>query len=265
MKLLQHIQRAPFSAAQHIHHWKAYGGGSRTSKDKWSLKHSPLPLLHIVFSILTISILYPYQDSADSPGLGAYRYMLERSQGRTMLEFKELMTVFQVLTLILIAGGCYGGWILFYSCKVLRKSMVRPCWTIGPQTVGTQTGPNCPLFGGGQLGPGQSGPGQLGPTLPRTCKNCYILWSRVYCDKCRCDLIFSTVALQVWKAFGYKNCDLAMKLTVWPSPTISNYHVFLRFAFFYKGLFVQCQKCITCPFPAAALERLPGCNERETM
>jgi len=37
------------------------------------------------------------QDSADSPGLAAYRYMLERSQGRTMLEFKELMTVFQLL------------------------------------------------------------------------------------------------------------------------------------------------------------------------
>jgi hypothetical protein len=28
----------------------------------------------------------------------AYRYMLEQSQGRTMLEFQELMTVFQVRT-----------------------------------------------------------------------------------------------------------------------------------------------------------------------
>ena len=47
---------------------------------------------------LYMTILY-HQDEADSPGLAAYRYMLERSQGRTMLEFKKLMTVFQVITL----------------------------------------------------------------------------------------------------------------------------------------------------------------------
>ena len=51
------------------------------------------------------------QDSADSPGLAAYRYMLERSQGRTMLEFKELMTVFQVLTLDLELDLHDWGWI----------------------------------------------------------------------------------------------------------------------------------------------------------
>ena len=44
------------------------------------------------------------QDAADSSGLAAYRYMLERSQGRTMLEFKELMTVFQVVIVILSYG-----------------------------------------------------------------------------------------------------------------------------------------------------------------
>jgi len=37
------------------------------------------------------------EDCADSPGLSAYRYMLERSEGRTMLEFQEIMTVFQLL------------------------------------------------------------------------------------------------------------------------------------------------------------------------
>ena len=32
-----------------------------------------------------------------SSGIGAFRYMLEASKGKTMLEFQELMTVFQML------------------------------------------------------------------------------------------------------------------------------------------------------------------------
>merc|ERR1719481_1502146 len=38
-------------------------------------------------------------DKADAgdPGIGAYKYMLEQSVGKTMLEFQELMTVFQLL------------------------------------------------------------------------------------------------------------------------------------------------------------------------
>ena len=36
---------------------------------------------------------------ADNPntGIGAFRFMLESNKGRTMLEFQELMTVFQLL------------------------------------------------------------------------------------------------------------------------------------------------------------------------
>lgn len=36
---------------------------------------------------------------ADNPatGIGAFRFMLEANKGRTMLEFQELMTVFQLL------------------------------------------------------------------------------------------------------------------------------------------------------------------------
>jgi len=39
------------------------------------------------------------QDAADNPntGIGAFRFMLESNKGRTMLEFQELMTVFQLL------------------------------------------------------------------------------------------------------------------------------------------------------------------------
>ncbi|KAK3583287.1 hypothetical protein CHS0354_011177 [Potamilus streckersoni] len=38
-------------------------------------------------------------DEADNPntGIGAFRFMLEANRGRTMLEFQELMTVFQLL------------------------------------------------------------------------------------------------------------------------------------------------------------------------
>lgn len=38
-------------------------------------------------------------DETDSPstGIGAFRFMLEANKGRTMLEFQELMTVFQLL------------------------------------------------------------------------------------------------------------------------------------------------------------------------
>ncbi|XP_013391897.2 LIX1-like protein, partial [Lingula anatina] len=38
-------------------------------------------------------------DEADNPatGIGAFRFMLESNRGRTMLEFQELMTVFQLL------------------------------------------------------------------------------------------------------------------------------------------------------------------------
>jgi len=38
-------------------------------------------------------------DEADNPntGIGAFRFMLEANKGRTMLEFQELMTVFQLL------------------------------------------------------------------------------------------------------------------------------------------------------------------------
>ena len=32
-----------------------------------------------------------------SSGIGAFRYMLEANKGKTMLEFQELMTVFQLL------------------------------------------------------------------------------------------------------------------------------------------------------------------------
>jgi len=39
------------------------------------------------------------QTGADNPntGIGAFRFMLESNRGRTMLEFQELMTVFQLL------------------------------------------------------------------------------------------------------------------------------------------------------------------------
>ncbi len=39
------------------------------------------------------------EGSSDDPntGIGAFRFMLESNQGRTMLEFQELMTVFQLL------------------------------------------------------------------------------------------------------------------------------------------------------------------------
>ena len=38
-------------------------------------------------------------EEADNPGtgIGAFRFMLEQNKGRTMLEFQELMTVFQLL------------------------------------------------------------------------------------------------------------------------------------------------------------------------
>ena len=38
-------------------------------------------------------------DVADNPntGIGAFRFMLESNKGKTMLEFQELMTVFQLL------------------------------------------------------------------------------------------------------------------------------------------------------------------------
>lgn len=39
------------------------------------------------------------QQQTDNPntGIGAFRFMLEANKGRTMLEFQELMTVFQLL------------------------------------------------------------------------------------------------------------------------------------------------------------------------
>jgi len=48
------------------------------------------------------SLLFVYaQGSRSEPdsgtGIGAYRFMLEQNLGKTMLEFQELMTVFQLL------------------------------------------------------------------------------------------------------------------------------------------------------------------------
>ena len=39
------------------------------------------------------------KDDTDNPstGIGAFRFMLESNKSRTMLEFQELMTVFQLL------------------------------------------------------------------------------------------------------------------------------------------------------------------------
>ena len=38
-----------------------------------------------------------YGGNQDSPGIAAFRFMLESNRGRSMLEFQELMTVFQLL------------------------------------------------------------------------------------------------------------------------------------------------------------------------
>ena len=48
---------------------------------------------------ITFSELQGDPDEADNPntGIGAFRFMLEANKGRTMLEFQELMTVFQLL------------------------------------------------------------------------------------------------------------------------------------------------------------------------
>lgn len=39
----------------------------------------------------------PGDDQNPTTGIGAFRFMLESNRGRTMLEFQELMTVFQLL------------------------------------------------------------------------------------------------------------------------------------------------------------------------
>lgn len=59
------------------------------------LNGGPFPLL----SRLTSDALQGDPDEADNPntGIGAFRFMLEANKGRTMLEFQELMTVFQLL------------------------------------------------------------------------------------------------------------------------------------------------------------------------
>ena len=45
--------------------------------------------------------MFSFQDKDDtdnpSTGIGAFRFMLESNKSRTMLEFQELMTVFQLL------------------------------------------------------------------------------------------------------------------------------------------------------------------------
>ena len=131
-KLFQHLQWAPFTSAEHVHHREADGRGSRTSMESSSSSRfcrSGSPRMsRSTWPVTWLLIQYPHhprhphhphhphrphhpQDSADSPGLAAYRYMLERSQGRTMLEFKELMTVFQVLTLDLELDLHDWGWI----------------------------------------------------------------------------------------------------------------------------------------------------------
>ena len=55
-----------------------------------------------VIIIIILSELFNFQGSGDekedpNTGIGAFRFMLECNRGRTMLEFQELMTVFQLL------------------------------------------------------------------------------------------------------------------------------------------------------------------------
>ena len=40
---------------------------------------------------------HPEAESGPNTGIGAFRFMLESNLGKTMLEFQELMTVFQLL------------------------------------------------------------------------------------------------------------------------------------------------------------------------
>ncbi|KAK7028902.1 LIX1-like protein [Halocaridina rubra] len=49
--------------------------------------------------VADLSLSQSDPDEADNPstGIGAFRFMLETNKGRTMLEFQELMTVFQLL------------------------------------------------------------------------------------------------------------------------------------------------------------------------
>lgn len=59
-------------------------------------------LSHCLVFIIVSSCSYFIQgdpEEADNPntGIGAFRFMLETNKGRTMLEFQELMTVFQLL------------------------------------------------------------------------------------------------------------------------------------------------------------------------
>ena len=60
--------------------------------------------LEFVFRIMTKiiqnhTIFQGDPEALDSPstGIGAFRFMLESNRGKTMLEFQELMTVFQLL------------------------------------------------------------------------------------------------------------------------------------------------------------------------
>ncbi|KAG8226528.1 hypothetical protein J437_LFUL006918 [Ladona fulva] len=62
----------------------------------------PYALEDLVFESMRLYIPLSFQgdpEEADNPntGIGAFRFMLESNKGRTMLEFQELMTVFQLL------------------------------------------------------------------------------------------------------------------------------------------------------------------------
>ena len=63
-----------------------------------------LPSLNSRFMLYYLLIICPLfvqgdPEEADNPstGIGAFRFMLQSNRGRTMLEFQELMTVFQLL------------------------------------------------------------------------------------------------------------------------------------------------------------------------
>ncbi|XP_032297719.1 LIX1-like protein, partial [Coturnix japonica] len=58
-----------------------------------------LTVLQPVAAVVASLLFQGNQDEADNPntGIGAFRFMLESNKGKSMLEFQELMTVFQLL------------------------------------------------------------------------------------------------------------------------------------------------------------------------
>ena len=151
-KLFQHLQWAPFTSAEHVHHREADGRGSRTSMESSSSSRfcrpgSPrmsrstwpgclfniLTILAILTILTTLTVLTTLRIQRTHLALLRIVTCWREARGEPCLSSRSLWPSFRcsllILNLIFMIGGGLRMFFDCYSCDVLREFRARTCWS----------------------------------------------------------------------------------------------------------------------------------------